>query len=207
MNARYLSIMFAIVTAVCLPSAAMASLADDFSAITQGTQSFSRTDDPKFFAHIDYAVYTSSTYPGSLTFPANKYIYCYQIFNDTTSTKNVTSFTVNVDTSLIGYTPYLDAASGSGSPGGKISLTPFDGDNFITYNFGRNAFASNNYSAVLLFTSDYNWMMGTGIVTDSSDTVNNSFIVNIPIPTPEPASLLIMAMAAPALLRTRRIAQ
>jgi hypothetical protein len=206
MNTKYLSVILAAISmAAGLPSVANATLTDDSSAVIHGTQNFSRTDDPKFFAHIDFAVYTSSTYPGSLSFPADKYIYCYQLFNDTTSTTSVSSLTINVDTGLIDYSQYKDTASGSGAAGGKTPQSaPFDGTDFISYNFGRNAFSKNNYSAVLLFTSDFNWTMGTGVVKDSLDAANSSFTVNIPIPTPEPATVLLMALASPALLRIHR---
>ena len=203
MNTRCLSAILAVVfLAAGLPSVANATLADDYTAIISDSVSISRTTNPKFFAHIDYAVYAPGEYPGSLTFPAGKYVYCYQLFNDSTSTSNITSLTINLDTASIAYNPYYDVASGSGVSGGITlpgTTNPSVNSSAISYNFGNrdNTILANHYSVVLLFMSDYapDTIMGTGHL----DTNAGSFSVQLPVPTPEPASLLILALAAPAL--------
>jgi hypothetical protein len=43
--------------------------------------------------------------------------------------------------------------------------------------------------------------MGTGLL---NTTTAGSFSVQIPVPNPEPASLLFLTLAAPFLLKTRR---
>jgi hypothetical protein len=204
MKTKLLSLILAAVSiAAGLPSAANATLADDSAAIISGSFSISRTTSPKFFSHIDYAVYAPGDYIGSSSFPG-EYVYCYQLFNDSTSMSNINAFTIELDTALIAYNPYYDTASGSGVSGGSISLTPSPPLDAITYNFGtRNVITVNNHSVVLLFTSDFapDSIMGTGLL---STTTAGSFSVQIPVPTPEPASLLLLALASPFLLKIRR---
>jgi hypothetical protein len=199
MNARYLSLIFVVVTAAGLPSVASAS------AIMQGSPDFNRPFDPKFFARIDYAVYAIDDYPGSVTFPAGKFVYCYQLFNLKTSTTNITSLTINFDTALIAsYNPYYDTASGSVYSGGIIPPVPTVGSDTIYYNFTSRStvIGHDQYSVVLLFTSDFAPVrtIGAGTATDTY----GSFTLELPIPTPEPASLLLLALGVPALLRKYR---
>ncbi len=196
-------ILAAISIAAGLPSVANAALADDSAAIIAGSFSISQTTSPNFFAHIDYAVYAPGDYVGSYSFP-DEYVYCYQLFNDSTSTSNIASLTIDLKTASIAYNPYYDAASGSGVSGGSTSSTPGLTPDAITYNFGiRSAITVNNHSVVLLFTSDSlpDSIMGTGLL---NTTTAGSFSVQIPVPNPEPASLLFLTLAAPFLLKTRR---
>jgi hypothetical protein len=207
MNIRCRSaILAAIFLAAGLPSVANATLADDSTAIISDSVSISQTTYPEFSAHIDYAVYSPGEYPGSLTFPADKYVYCYQLFNDPIST-SIISFKINLGTDLIAYNPYYDSASGSGAPGGSILpgiWGPFVGEGMIFYNFTtQNAISPDQYSAVLLFTSDF----APALTIDAGtvrDIQGDRFTMQLPTPTPEPASLLILALAAPALLKARR---
>ena len=211
MNTRCISaILAAIFLAAGLPSVANAALADDSSAIISGSVSISRTTYPEFSAYIDYAVYSPGGYPGSLTFPADKYVYCYQLFNDPIST-NIVSFKIDLGTNLIAYNPYYDSASGSGAPGGSIlpgTWGPFVGEGMIFYNFTtQNAIPADQYSAVLLFTSDF----APALTIDAGtvrDIQGGRFTMQLPTPLPtlipEPASLLLLALASPALLKTRR---
>jgi hypothetical protein len=204
MKTKLLSVILAAVSiAAGLPSVANAVLADDSAAIIAGSFSISQTTSPNFFAHIDYAVYAPGDYIGSYSFP-DEYVYCYQLFNDSTSTSNIMSLTIDLETASIAYNPYYDAASGSGVSGGSTSLTPNPPLDAITYNFGtRSAITVNNHSVVLLFTSDSlpDSIMGTGLL---STTTAGNFSVQIPVPNPEPASLLLLTLASPFLLKTRR---
>jgi hypothetical protein len=204
MKSKLLSVILVVVLiAAGLTSVANATLADD-PAIIAGSFSISQTTSPKFFSHIDYAVYEIEDYPGSQTFTSGEYVYCYQLFNDSTSTSNIASLTIDTGTASIAYNPYYDTASGSGVSGGSTPLTPDTTPDAITYNFGiRNAITVNNHSVVLLFTSDFapDSIMGTGYL---GTTTAGSFSVQIPVPTPEPASLFLLTLASPFLLKTRR---
>jgi hypothetical protein len=211
MNNRCLSaILAAIFLAAGLPSVANATLADDSTAIIADSVSISRTTYPEFSAHIDYAVYSPGEYPGSLTFPAGKYVYCYQLFNDPISTGIVSLNIDLLDTASIAYNPYYDTDSGSGAPGGSIlpgTRVPFVDSSRIFYNFSRNAIPVNQHSAVLLFTSDF----APALTIDAGTVIDmegDSFTMQLPTPLPtlipEPASLFLLALVAPALLKTRK---
>jgi hypothetical protein len=205
MNARYLLLMFAMAIAAGLPSVANATLADDSSARTAGSISINWTTDPKFFAHIDYAVYAPGNYSGSLSFPADQYVYCYQLFNDSTSMSKITSLYINIAPNAIVDNTNYDNASFSGETAG-INPTSYAYNSYseqVQYGFNsRNLITVNQHSSVLIFTSEFapDSIMGTGTL---GTTTAGSFSVQLPVPTPEPVSLLLMTMATPALLRIR----
>ena len=205
MNTRCLSaILAAIFLAAGLPSVANAALADDTTAITFGQTPFSyTTTTPKLFGYVDYAVYAPGDYSGSLSFPADQYVYCYQIFVSSTSGA-IGFFTVNLDSDATAYSQASDTVSASGVLGGSVptssSISVQNG--IVTYNFVRtDAITANNHSAVLLFTSDFAPQLGEGII---SGAFPGSVYIELSTPTPEPASLLLLALATPFLLKTRR---
>lgn len=206
MNTRCLSaILAAVFLAAGLPSVANATLADDSTAITFGqTPPFSYTaTTPNLFGHVDYAVYAPGNYSGSLSFPADQYVYCYQIFVSSTSGA-IGFFTVNLDSDATAYSQTSDTASASGVPGGSVPTSSSISvqNDFVTYNFARTAaITANNHSVVLLFTSDFAPQLGEGIV---SGAFPGSVHIELPTPTPEPASVLLLALASPVLLRIRR---
>ena len=203
MNTRCISaILAAIFLAAVLPSVANATLADDPNAMISSSFLLSYTTEPEFFAHIDYAVYAPGIYRNSYLF-SGKYVYCYQLFDDSSSTSSIMSLDINIDLDAsVGLTTY-DTASPSGVAGG---INPsFCGSNpgLVQYAFpSYNPITVNQYSSVLLFTSDFapDSIMGTGLL---GTTTAGSYFVQLPVPAPEPASLLLLAMAAPALLKTR----
>jgi hypothetical protein len=203
MNARYISlILTAIFLAIVVPTVANASLANDSNAIIFGeTPQFSYTaTTPKLFGYVDYAVYAPGDYVGSLSLPADQYVYCYQIFVLPTSGA-IGFFTVNLSPDATALNAAFDTASLSGVPGGSTPANSTVSQDFVTYNFGRNSISANNHSAVLLFTSDFAPQVGDGIV---SGALPGTAQIDIPTPTPEPASMLILALGVPALLGRRR---
>jgi hypothetical protein len=205
MNTRCLSaILAAIFLAAGLPSVANATLADDSNAIISDSVSISRTTNPKFFAHIDYAVYSPGEYPGSLTFPADKYVYCYQLFNVSTSTSNIMSLDINIDPDASVDSTNYDTASLSGIAGGINPAVYIYSRDQVQYGFtSRNLVTVNQHSSVLIFTSAFapDSIMGTGFL---GTTTAGNFTIQLPVPTPEPASLLLLALASPVLLNARR---
>jgi hypothetical protein len=205
MNARYESIILtAICLAVVVPSAAYASLADDSTAIISDSFSISKTTSPKFFANIDYAVYSPGDYSGSRTFPADQYVYCYQLFNITTSTSDITSLIIDIPGGANVDTVIYDTASSSGAAGGvNPAFYAYTRDQ-VQYTFSsRNPVSTNQHSSVLIFTSDFapDPILGTGTL---GTTTAGYFSVSLPVPTPEPASVLFMSLATPFLLKIRR---
>jgi hypothetical protein len=204
MNTRCLSlILAAIFLAAVLPSVANATLAADGTAIISDSFPLNYPTDPEFYAHIDYAVYAPGIYSNSYLF-TGKYVYCYQLFDDLGSTSSIMSLDINIDLDArVGLITY-DTASPSGVAGGINPL-------FCGYDPGqvRYGFSSDNpvtvgqHSSVLLFTSDFapDSIMGTGLL---GTTTSGSYLVQLPVPAPEPASVLLLALVAPALLRIRR---
>jgi hypothetical protein len=195
--------IFVMATAACLPSVANASLADDSTAIMFGqTPQFSYTaTTPKLFGYVDYAVYAPGDYSGSISFPADQYVYCYQIFVLPTSGA-IGFFTVNLDSDATAYNQTFDALASSGVSGGSAPSSSSIQNNTVNYVFARTAaITANNHSDVLIFSSNFAPQFGDGVV---SGTLPGSVHIEIPTPTPEPASLLLMTLAAPALLRIRR---
>jgi hypothetical protein len=204
MNTRCLSaILAAIFLAAGLHSVANAALADDSTAIISDSVSFSRTTSPEFFGHIDYAVYAPGNYSGSYSFP-DKYIYCYQLFNDPTSTSNIMSLDININPDASVDSTNFDTASLSGVAGGINPVFYAFSRGQVQYVFSsHNPISVDQHSSVLIFTSDFapDSIMGTGFL--GTATAGN-FSVQLPVPTPEPASLLLLALATPFLLKTRR---
>ena len=204
MNTRCVSaILAAIFFAAGLPSVANATLADDSNAIISNSFWLSYTTEPEFFAHIDYAVYAPGIYSSSYLF-LGKYVYCYQLFDDSASTSSIMSLDIYIGPDAgVGLTTY-DTASPSGVAGG-INPSFYAHDlRGVQYGFSwDNPITVNQHSSVLLFTSDFapNSIMGTGLLGTTSA---GSYFVGLPVPTPEPASVLLLALAAPALLRIRR---
>jgi hypothetical protein len=194
--------IFAMAMAAGLPSVANATLADDPIAIISGSFSISQTTSPKFFTHIDYAVYAPGDYIGSYSFPG-EYVYCYQLFNDSTSMSNINALTINIAPDAIVDSTNYDTASLFGIAGGINPVFYAYSRDQVQYLFNsRNPITVNQHSSVLIFTSDFapDSIMGTGLL---GTTTAGSFSVQIPVPNPEPASLLLLALAAPFLLKTR----
>jgi hypothetical protein len=203
MNTRCLSVILVAVSIVAVgPSVANATLADDSTAIISNSILLNYTTEPEFFAHIDYAVYAPGIYSNSYLF-TGKYVYCYQLFDDWSSTSSIMSLDIDIDLDAgVGLITY-DTASPSGAAGGINPL-------FCGYDMGQvqYGFSSGNpvtvgqHSSVLLFTSDFapDSIMGTGLL---GTTTAGNYFVQLPVPAPEPASLLLLAMPAPALLKTR----
>jgi hypothetical protein len=204
MNTRCLSAILAVIfLAAGLPSVANANLADDPAAIVAGSFVISQTTSPKFFSHIDYAVYAPGDYIGSYSFP-DEYVYCYQLFNDSTSMSNINALTINIAPDAIVDSTNYDTSSLSGTAGGINPVFNAYSRDQVQYLFNpRNSITVNQHSSVLIFTSDFapDSIMGTGLLGTATAS---SFSVQIPVPTPEPASLLLLAMASPFLLKTRR---
>jgi hypothetical protein len=204
MNTRCLSAILAAVSIVAgLPSVANATLADDSNAIISDSFLLNYTTEPEFFAHIDYAVYAPGIYSNSYLF-SGKYVYCYQLFDDSASTSSIISLDISIDLDAgVGLTTY-DTASPSGVAGGIIPSFYAHELGQVRYGFSwDNPITVNQHSSVLLFTSDFapDSIMGTGLLGTATA---GSCLVQLPVPTPEPASVLLLALAAPSLLRIRR---
>ena len=197
MNTRCLSaILAAIFLAVGLPSAADAAFYDYTDTLISGRSSFSSSPS-QLYGYVDYAVYSSDYFNGYDSFP-DQFVYCYQIFNSTESS-NIARFIVGLDSDVTAYSPdYYLVSADDIKPNYAILQ-----ENDVVYSFSRITADHNSY--VLFFASDIGPEIYPGTIIG---TLFGGTSVQIPIPAtepaPEPASLLLFALAAPAMLKTRR---
>ena len=198
MNTRCLSaILAAIFLAAGLPSAADAAFYDYTDTLISGQASFF-SDSSQLYGYVDYAVYSPGYFTGSASFP-DQFFYCYQIFNSTESS-NIARFIVGLDSDVTAYSPdyYLVSADDIKPNYAKLQ------ENDVVYSFSR--ITANHNSYVLFFAADIGPEIypGTIIGTLFGDTsVQIPIPATEPAPVPEPASLFLLALAAPALLKTR----
>lgn len=196
MNTRCLSAILAVIfLAAGLPSGANAAFYYGTDPLISGQASFSNSSS-HLYGYVDYAVYSPGYFPWSDSFP-DKFFYCYQIFNSPESS-NIGRFTVNLDAGETAY--YTDCFVFSADD--INPLTELISPTTVTYLFSSSCrITANHNSSVLFFAADSGSVINSVIITG---TITGSVSFQIPTPTPEPASLLILALAAPALLKTRR---
>jgi hypothetical protein len=198
MNTRCLSaILAAIFLAAGLPSVADAAFYDYTDTLISGRVSFSSSSS-QLYGYVDYAVYSPGYFPGSDSFP-DKFFYCYQIF-DSSESSSIARLIVSLDSDITAYSPDFFLFSADDI---KPIYTTIQ-QNDVVYAFNGRITADHN-SYVLFFAAD----IGPEIYPNTIvGTVLGSTSVQIPIPAtepvPEPASLLLLALASPALLKTRR---
>jgi hypothetical protein len=198
MNNRCLSaILAAIFLAAGLPSVANAAFYDGTDTLISGRASFSNSSS-QLYGYVDYAVYSPGDFIGSDSFP-DKFFYCYQIFGSSTSS-NIGRFIVNLDSDVTAYSPDYFIFSADDIKPNYATIQQND----VVYMFNGRITANHN-SYVLFFAGDFGPGIDSGTIIG---TLIGSTEVQIPIPTleptPEPASLLLLALASPALLKTRR---
>jgi len=198
MNTRCLSAILAVIfLAAGLPSVANAAFYFGTDPLISGQASFSNPSS-QLYGYVDYAVYSPGYFPWSDSFP-DQFFYCYQIFNSSASS-NIARFIVDLDSDITAYSPDFFLFSEDDIQPNYAAIQQND----VIYMFNGRITANHN-SYVLFFACDVGPEIYPGTIIE---TVFGSTTVRIPIPAtepaPEPASLLIFALAAPALLKTRR---
>ncbi len=175
---------------------------DQGYALVSGSKEFeSAQTGHKWTAHIDYAVYAQGQYPdpGSHIDKGTHYIYAYQIFNDSTSTSTLSSFTVGL-------------ADNSGAANANIdtSYGVLEGTSPPTWGVLESvqwAFAQwtpGTHSTVLLFSSPNNYTFDSATLVNGGEGDTQS----LPSPLPEPAVLILLCGGVvPILLKHRRKAR
>ena len=199
---RKITSITALALIVAIPSIASATLSTDSHAIHDfnGQSTFSG---PALVGHIDYAVYAPGHYTGSLTLPSDKYVYCYQLFDDPGSTVNIDSFYVGLYPSMsstIGNVGF-DSADPYAVLGGTNPFAQYILSQSVLYLFAATPISTGQHSTVLLFTSDAAPIMGSGVV---SSGFAGGTVVSIPTVIPEPATLLILTLGVPAISRLKK---
>ena len=198
MNTRCLSaILAAIFLAAGLPSVANAAFYDSTDFLIAGQSPRFDNSSLQLYGYVDYAVYAPGDFTGASALE-DKYYYCYQIFDSSTSAP-ISKFTFDLDSGVTAYSPgSFVFSAGDITPNAESFNAPI-----VTYFFNTrgNNITANHNSSVLFFAADSGPVIDidSGTITGASGTT-----VSLPAPTPEPASILLLTLATPFLLKTRR---
>jgi len=176
----------------------------------KGTQGFHDVDvlfpGATLDVDVEYAVYAPGQYGLSGTDPSGgtQFVYAYQVFNNLAGNVPISSFSVGLDPTA--NVANIGSDAGSGTPLGTApTANAFTGvpPTSACWYFFLNTIdppPANEYSTVLLFTSPYGPRWAPGSVMDSGLSDKQ----DLPSPTPEPATLALMALGGVGLLLTRR---
>jgi len=191
----------------CAGLAMAGPIASDPNAIPawRGTQQFYATSGvKKLQVDVEYAVYAPGNYSGTDLTGVTAFVYAYQIFNNLLGNAPVSSFSVGLDPTA--NPANIGSDAGSGTLGGTApTASAFSGSppTSSAWYFFLNTIdppPANEYSTVLLFTSPYGpqWAPATVMNGGLGNTRD------LPSPTPEPATLALMALGGVGLLARRR---
>lgn len=202
-------VQFTVVAVVCAVAGgavlAADTIADDYAegyALVSGTVSF--VGDSDWTGYVDYAVYAPDEYTSLGDHPdeETKYIYAYQIFNDSTSTVTVSHLSIGLASDAGADNVWYDTTYGES--GGSIPVLSWLVGNPPGSVQWVGSWAPGTHSTVLLFSSpnNYTWDSATMANGGKGDTHD------LPSPLPEPAVLILLCGGiVPMLLKHRRKAR
>jgi hypothetical protein len=207
-SVRICSYIAAVVVAVgmCSYSVLADPLATDPNAMAgwKGTQNFYAYDaglQAVLNVDVEYAVYGPGDYGGIDPSGGTEYVYAYQIFNDLAGNVPVTLLSVGINPDA--NPAIIGQDSTTGTPGGiPVTFAAFSGSpptSAIWYFTSNPIGPPTELSQVLMVTSIHapEWYMSTILSGGVSD------MQELPLPTPEPATLALMALGL-ALVGLRR---
>ncbi len=154
---------------------------------------------------LQYAVYDIGQYPGVDPSGGTELVYAYQIFNEAASTVGVTVLSVGLGADHGAGNVGFDASVGApGIAGGVAPDISTIGSSSALWAFGwlnGSEIDPGKHSAVLLFTSPNGPQLNSATLTDGGLPLPGG---EVPSPTPEPTSLVLLAAGMIGLLRKRR---
>ncbi len=206
-----------VVTLACCSAAIADTLPTDPHALAawQGTEPFVETAFGfTLSASVDYAVYApgqfQQTFGTTALSDSSDYVYAYQIYNGPGQIA-VQAFTVGLadfgthpqdkQVANIGYVPNLSDSSSVAPPAGSYSFQPGTvPETSALWNFSPlNNLPALGNSDVLFFTSPYPPELDSSTIQSSLPIIQES----LPSPVPEPATGILLAIAATFFLAVR----
>jgi hypothetical protein len=166
------------------------------------SQFYAPQGDNQFYGGVSWAVYEKNQYVGNLLPQfANdyNYVYAYQVENSFYSTVDMLTFSVDLpagnDIYNIGYD------GGKAVLGGIWSSQQSISGDVAKWEFNPDTLNPGTHSIVLILTSMNPFVMSDGDFTASG--ITGYVGASVPVPTPEPVTVVLFGMGAVAVLRKR----
>ena len=149
---------------------------------------------------MDYAVYQPGTYTGdvqspssqvpgqAVSFPDDHYVYAYQFFNSAESDVVIDYFSVGLLSNAYADNVGFDLLQPGIAPSDQFIMP---GNILCLFNSPEGSVGSDEYSTVLLFSSDAGPEMGFGSIPGGATGGVSGICLPTPVPEPATVSLLL----------------
>ena len=199
---RRLNLLSCFVLAICTAANAVPLNADP-AALSKGfSPLYAVENNNQLYGGVSYAVFTKDSYTGNLQpqFTNDyEYVYAYQVELLHFSTVDMQSFSVDIPSGLtgvnIGYDPSKAVLEGIWTNQQSIV------GNTARWDFIPNTLNPGTHSMVLVLTSNTAPVMSNADVTATG--ISGDITASVSTPTPEPATMILLAIGTAAVLRKR----